>query len=71
MSTTVVGACILAALVIGKPLIKEGSDRRTYEQHHEYLMDEDEPKAEDEDEIMEVDPPGDNIEAHISGEHPT
>ena len=45
-STTVVGACILAALVIGKPLLKEGSDRRTYEQHH---MDDDEPKAEDGD----------------------
>ena len=32
MSTTVVGACMLAALVIGKKLLKEGDDRDTYEE---------------------------------------
>ena len=63
MSTTVVGACILAALVVGKKLLKEGSDNMTYEQHHGHSVDNDE-----EDEVMEVDPPADNIEAHISGE---
>ncbi|KAI0738504.1 hypothetical protein C8Q80DRAFT_1113269 [Daedaleopsis nitida] len=68
MSTTVVGACILAALVVGKRLLKEGSDERTYEQHHENRMDEDGPKAKDEDVVMLVDPPADDVEAHITGE---
>ena len=31
MSTTVVGACMLAALVVGKNLLKEGDDADTYE----------------------------------------
>ena len=31
MSTTVVGACMLAALVVGKNLLKEGDDDDTYE----------------------------------------
>ena len=31
MSSTVVGSCILAALVIGKDLLKAGDDRETYE----------------------------------------
>lgn len=31
MSTTVVGACILAALVVGKKLLKSGDDTETYE----------------------------------------
>lgn len=31
MSTTVVGACILAALVVGKKLLKDGDDSETYE----------------------------------------
>lgn len=31
MSSTVVGSCILAALVIGKELLKSGDDRETYE----------------------------------------
>lgn len=34
MSTTVVGACILAALVSGKKLLKSGSDSETYESKH-------------------------------------
>ncbi|KAH9913975.1 uncharacterized protein BXZ73DRAFT_92885 [Epithele typhae] len=53
MSTTVVGACILAALVVGRKLLKEGSDTRTYGEHHEDKMDEDVPEAKEEDEIME------------------
>jgi hypothetical protein len=31
MSTTVVGACILAALVTGKKLLKDGDDSQSYE----------------------------------------
>jgi len=34
MSTTVVGACILAALVAGKQLLKAGNDSQTYESKH-------------------------------------
>ena len=34
MSTTVVGACILAALVTGKQLLKAGNDSQTYESKH-------------------------------------
>ncbi|KAF9038468.1 hypothetical protein BJ165DRAFT_1352302 [Panaeolus papilionaceus] len=34
MSTTVVGACILAALVTGKKLLKSGGDSETYEDKH-------------------------------------
>lgn len=34
MSTTVVGACILAALVTGKKLLKLGGDSETYEDKH-------------------------------------
>ncbi len=50
MSTTVVGACILAALVSGKKLLKSGSDAQTYESKHD--------GADDQPEVdpMEVDP---------------
>ncbi|KIY49972.1 hypothetical protein FISHEDRAFT_40207 [Fistulina hepatica ATCC 64428] len=34
MSTTVVGTCILAALVSGKKLLKSGSDKESYEAKH-------------------------------------
>ncbi|TFK64107.1 hypothetical protein BDN72DRAFT_963450 [Pluteus cervinus] len=34
MSTTVVGACILAALVTGKKLLRTGDDKQTYEFKH-------------------------------------
>ncbi|EAU90488.2 DNA repair protein rad8 [Coprinopsis cinerea okayama7 len=42
MSSTVVGACILAALVVGKKLLKTGDDKETYEmkQHLEGVQDE-------------------------------
>ena len=76
MSTTVVGACMLAALVVGRKLLKDGSESRTYEQVREDAMVEDGPgkrsqgenKDEDEDEIMEVDPPADDVDAHVTGE---
>ena len=68
MSTTVVGACILSALVVGKKLLKDGSDERTYEHRDEDHMDEDHPRAKDEDVVMGDDQPTDDIEAHITGE---
>ncbi|KAF4610679.1 hypothetical protein D9613_006998 [Agrocybe pediades] len=49
MSTTVVGACILAALVTAKPLLKEGSDSQTYESKH------DGQETEERQDSMEVD----------------
>ena len=74
MSTTVIGACMLAALVVGRKLLKDGSESRTYEQVREDAIVEDGPRKQgqgmdkDEDEIMEVDPPADNVDAHITGE---
>ncbi|KAI0339611.1 hypothetical protein BDW22DRAFT_1335785 [Trametopsis cervina] len=68
MSTTVVGACILAALVSGRKLLKDGSDTATYEQKRAA------PSLEDEDEVqdvlMNIDKLdiGDSLEDHISGE---
>ena len=63
MSTTVVGTCILAALVVGHKLLKEGSDNRTYEQR-----DGDRNSTFRDDDAMEVDAPPDDVEAHITGE---
>ncbi|KAI0372611.1 hypothetical protein BV20DRAFT_1119632 [Pilatotrama ljubarskyi] len=70
MSTTVVGACMLAALVIGRKLLKEGSDETTYEQRHEDRMEEDAPKpAKIEEAEMDVDEqPAEDVEGHITGE---
>ncbi|KAI0831805.1 hypothetical protein BC628DRAFT_1311075 [Trametes gibbosa] len=68
MSTTVVGACMLAALVIGRKLLKEGSDESTYEQRAEDRMDEDEPRSTKVEAIMEVDQPAEDVGAHITGE---
>ena len=49
MSTTVVGACILAALVTGKQLLKAGNDSRTYELKHSGQV------AELDEESMDID----------------
>ncbi|KAI8996425.1 hypothetical protein BD414DRAFT_477931 [Trametes punicea] len=68
MSTTVVGACMLAALVVGRKLLKSGSDDTTYEQRHEDRMEEDEPRATKVDVDMDVDQPAEDVEAHITGE---
>ncbi|KAH9930325.1 uncharacterized protein B0H18DRAFT_1093698 [Fomitopsis serialis] len=38
MSTTVVGACIIAALVSGRKLLKEGDDEATYESKNNMAM---------------------------------
>ncbi|KAG9313076.1 hypothetical protein JVU11DRAFT_6516 [Chiua virens] len=63
MSSTVVGSCILAALVVGKDLLKAGDDKETYEMK----------KLEVESQVgdgdaMEVDSaPKISVEDHISG----
>ncbi|OBZ73756.1 hypothetical protein A0H81_06364 [Grifola frondosa] len=69
MSTTVVGACILAALVVGKKLLKEGGDKSTYEMRNEDRMSEDSPAVRDEP--MDEDEPfdsGPSVDDHITGE---
>lgn len=50
MSSTVVGACIIAALVVGKKLLKSGDDKNTYETMKEL----DEAQSSDEN-AMEID----------------
>ncbi|KAJ7782010.1 hypothetical protein DFH07DRAFT_792303 [Mycena maculata] len=63
MSTTVVGACILAALVSGVGLLKAGSDSQSYESKQSGATI---PEVKSEE--MEVDEVVDNIEDHIIGE---
>ena len=64
MSTTVVGACILAALVTGKQLLKAGNDSQTYESKHGGQA------AELDEEAMDIDmaPEPDIPESSIVGE---
>ncbi|KAF5350208.1 hypothetical protein D9758_007844 [Tetrapyrgos nigripes] len=64
MSTTVVGASILAALVTGMNLLKEGGDKTTYESKRgiEDAVDED---VMDVDEVVDSGP---SLEEHIAGE---
>ena len=61
MSTTVVGACMLAALVVGHKLLKDGSESRTYEQVREDAMVEDSPGKQGQGEDKDED--GDAFEA--------
>lgn len=56
MSTTVVGACILAALVSGKRLLKAGNDSQSYESKHDGDVHQ-------EADSMEVDSPPPSIES--------
>jgi hypothetical protein len=64
MSTTVVGACILAALVTGKQLLKAGNDSQTYESKHGGQA------AERDEEAMDIDmaPEPDASECTVVGE---
>ncbi|KIP07147.1 hypothetical protein PHLGIDRAFT_431623 [Phlebiopsis gigantea 11061_1 CR5-6] len=69
MSTTVVGACILTALVVGKKLLRAGNDKATYEEKNKLA------KARDDDEelqevVMKTDKLelAESVEDHISGE---
>ncbi|KZV96801.1 hypothetical protein EXIGLDRAFT_833373 [Exidia glandulosa HHB12029] len=56
MSTTVVGACMIAALILGKDFLwKEDEDARMTE-------------VKDDDEIMDVDKAADDLDSHITGE---
>lgn len=63
MSSTVVGACIIAALVVGKRFLKAGDDKETYEMKK---LDGAESKDVD---AMEVDSeaPSPAVEDHLSG----
>ncbi|KAF7309902.1 Helicase C-terminal domain-containing protein [Mycena indigotica] len=60
MSTTVVGACILAALTTGMRLLKNGKDDRSYESKRGM--------AETETTAMDVDIAKDTLEDHVVGE---
>lgn len=63
MSSTVVGSCILAALVVGKELLKAGDDKETYETKKLEI----ESQVGDKD-AMDVDSmPKVSVEDHISG----
>ncbi|KAG6381702.1 hypothetical protein JVT61DRAFT_303 [Boletus reticuloceps] len=63
MSSTVVGSCILAALVIGKELLKAGDDKETYETKK---LEVGSPVGDGD--LMDVDPtPKSSVEDHISG----
>ncbi|CCM02539.1 uncharacterized protein FIBRA_04641 [Fibroporia radiculosa] len=68
MSTTVVGACIMAALIVGKKLLKDGNDAATYESKN--AMDVDEDVSDADDEAMQVDQSTSSmaVEDRISGE---
>ncbi|THH14984.1 hypothetical protein EW146_g5422 [Bondarzewia mesenterica] len=63
MSTTVVGTAMLAALVLGHKLLKEGSDKSTYEGTSGL-----EEVVEADFETMDIDTPSESIEDHITGE---
>ncbi len=75
MSTTVVGACIMAALIVGKKLLREGTDTVTYEEknHRVELVEGDEGDDEQQvDEVvMDIDKLelGISVEDHVSGEN--
>lgn len=63
MSSTVVGSCILAALVIGKDLLKAGDDKETYE-----MKKLDVESQVGDEEAMDVDSTSkSSVEDHISG----
>ncbi|KZT03843.1 uncharacterized protein LAESUDRAFT_761680 [Laetiporus sulphureus 93-53] len=70
MCTTVVGACIMAALIMGRKLLKEGSDVSTYESRNDMSMDVDVDMKDVQDDSMDVDQAPDDIpvEDHVSGE---
>ncbi|KAI0272498.1 hypothetical protein BC834DRAFT_817628 [Gloeopeniophorella convolvens] len=63
MSTTVVGTSILVALVLSMKYLTPGDDSRTYEEKSGARIVE-----EMDEDVMEVDPPSDSVQDHISGE---
>ncbi|KAL4062601.1 hypothetical protein J3A83DRAFT_4381778 [Scleroderma citrinum] len=64
MSSTVVGACIIAGLIVGKSLLKAGDDKETYEMKK---LDRVESKDVDAMEVDSLETRGLDIEDHISG----
>ncbi|EKM50640.1 uncharacterized protein PHACADRAFT_213538 [Phanerochaete carnosa HHB-10118-sp] len=73
MSTTVVGACMLVALVTGKQLLRAGDDKKTYEEKYSSGKVKQEDGDEDDDVVdvvMMTDKLGiaESLEKHISGE---
>lgn len=67
MSTTVVGACMMAAMYVSKNLLKSGDDEETYEEKNRIVADDDD---EDRDATMDIDQTAtnDSIQDHITGE---
>ena len=67
MSTTVVGACMMAAMYVAKNLLKSGDDEETYEEKNQIVVEDDD---EDKDVTMDVDEEmvKDSLEDHITGE---
>lgn len=63
MSSTVVGSCILAALVVGKELLKAGDDKETYEMKKLEVGS----QVGDEDAMNVDSTPKPSVEGHISG----
>jgi hypothetical protein len=70
MSTTVVGTCIIAALIKGNSLLRAGSDKRTYEEKNKLAAIENEVEDEVLDMVMKTDTLNiaGSIEDHICGE---
>jgi hypothetical protein len=75
MSTTVVGACMLAALIVGKKLLKAGNDEESYENKAGDDAQNSEEDSEGEDDgqantrtISDAQPTVDNLDEHIVGE---
>ena len=66
MSTTVVGACMMAAMYVAKNLLKSGDDEETYEEKNQIVVEDDD---EDKDVTMDVDEEmvKDSLEDHITG----
>ena len=76
MSTTVVGACMLAALIVGKKLLKAGNDDESYEDKAgDDAQNSEEADSEDDVEshakiqaLPDAQPSIDNLDEHIVGE---
>lgn len=68
MSTTVVGACIMAALVVGKKLLKDGTDKATYESKNDMEVDEDDVSVQNEPMDVDESKSAKSIQDRVSGE---
>ncbi|KAF9815099.1 hypothetical protein IEO21_04796 [Rhodonia placenta] len=68
MSTTVVGACMMAALIVGRKLLKDGSDERTYESKNDMEVDDDDNAPDDAMDIDNLEESSVSVEDRVSGE---